>query len=433
MFGSPNLQRVPAGGGEPKPLLKLDQQRQEIRQFWPWFLPDGNHFVYLSQSTTPGKTGIYLGSLDSEQSRLLMPGDSNAIYAAPGFLLFGRQQTLLARAFDADKLEFTGDPFPLAERVGAMQVLPGSLFSVSQNGVLVSRPPLLNVVQLAWHGRNGQRLAPVGEPGEYRQMVLAPDQDRLFVERPDPKTTFRDVWMLVMASGIFSRITLTPGTDQDPVLSPNGRELFFSSNRNGRTDLYKKVIGGGEDELILSTQEAKYPEQVLKDGSILFINSNGKSIFRLPPASAGPNRKPELLFQTGFESDEPQVSPDSRWITYSSNESGRWEIYVASFPSFADKRQVSNSGGYQPKWRKDGKELFYLTQDGKLMVVEVNAGGALAAGTPKLLFQTPVKGDWRFDQYAVSGDGQRFIYGEPMEQEEKPIHVVLHWPAGVKQ
>jgi eukaryotic-like serine/threonine-protein kinase len=155
---------------------------------------------------------------------------------------------------------------------------------------------------------------------------------------------------------------------------------------------------------------------------------NGRTIFRQPPGAAA---KPEPLYQTEFDTDEPHVSPDGRWIAFASNESGRWEIYTAAFPSFSEKKQVSSGGGMNPLWRRDGRELFYLTQDGKLMTMDVKTGAAFETGPPKLLFQTSIQADPRWDRYAVSADGQKFLYGEPVESAAPPIHVVLNWAEGL--
>ncbi|MBI3665541.1 MAG: PD40 domain-containing protein, partial [Acidobacteria bacterium] len=428
------LYRVSAAGGETKPLLELDKSRREVSHSWPSFLPDGRHFLYLARSADAGKTGIYLGSLDSKETRLLVNADSNAAYAPPGFLIFSRQEILLAQPFDVRKLQVIGEPFPIAESVGRMTFIPGAHFSVSENGVLAYRSGGTSNSQFAWYNRDGKRLGSVGEPGDYRQIVLSPDGKRLAIERPDPKVGTTDLWLLELESGIMSRLTFDPANDSDPVWSSDGRRLLFSSSRKKANDLYIKVIGG-EEELLFESGEDKFAEEWSKDGSsILFISLNGKAFYRLPGPGGSPGeRKPELLLRTEFDKDEPHISPDGRWIAYNSLESGRWEVYVASFPKFTEKRQVSNAGGCQPLWRKDGKELFYLGMDGKLMAVDVKAGAGFEAGAPKVLFQTPLRADPIQNQYDVTGDGQKFILGEPIEQEVKPIKVVLNWTAGLKR
>jgi Tol biopolymer transport system component len=209
--------------------------------------------------------------------------------------------------------------------------------------------------------------------------------------------------------------------------------LVFSSNRRGgdAVDLYRKVVGGGDEELLLESEEHKYSKFWMKDGhSILFINEQGKTFYQLPLAG---DRKPLILSKSEFDRDNPHISPDGRWIAYNSLESGRWEVYIAAFPSFTEKRQVSSNGGCQPLWRKDGKELFYRTLDGKVMAVEVKGGNTLQTGAPQLLFQTaggvnPVQGE-----YSVTADGKRFLLQDPVGQGVAPITVVLNWTAGLKR
>jgi Tol biopolymer transport system component len=311
-----------------------------------------------------------------------------------------------------------------------MGLASGSAFSVSGTGVLTWRSGAASNTQIAWYTRDGKRLGPVGEPRMMRQFALSPDEKRLAVEVTDPKTTTRDIWLLELASSIFSRVTFDPASDGDPVWSPDGRELLFSSNRKGRSDLYRKLVGGPPEELLFESGEAKFAEQWLPGGSVVFVNLNGKSFFRLPLAG---DRKPILLFQSEFDKDEPHVSSDGRWIAYNSNESGRWEVYVASFPGFTERRQISTSGGCQALWRKDVKELFYLALEGKVMAVDVKAGATLETGLPRELFQVPLRVDPQIDQYAVTGDGRKFLVAENVDEGPAPMTVVLNWTAGLSR
>lgn len=428
LLGANNaLMRLSAQGGEMKPVHELDKPR-EMALGWPRFLPDGNHFLYDSFRPTGGG-GIYLASLDSKETRLLIPTDSNVNYVFPGFLLYGRQYTLLAQPFDVDKLRVTGEPIPVASQMAVMRYGPGSQYSVSQNGVLVYRGVGSADVQLAWYNRDGKRLASVGQPGAYGIITLSPDEKRVALERFDAQLRTNDLWTLELASGIFSRLTFNPADETDPVWSPDGRELVFSSTRKGATNLYRKVIGGGDEEILLDSAEQKYAKLWLKDGSILFINEQGKTFYNLPLAG---NREQVVLTRSEFDRDNPRVSPDGHWIAYNSLESGRWEVYVAAFPSFQEKRQVSGNGGCQPLWRKDGKELFYRTLEGKQMVVEVTIASKLQTGVPKLLFQTPATVNPVQSEYAVTGDGKMFLFREPVGEAATPITVVLNWSAGLK-
>jgi serine/threonine protein kinase/Tol biopolymer transport system component len=421
--------RVSATGGQPKPVLQLDKSRQESLQLWPHFLPDGRHFLYLSQSARWGKGGIYVGSLDSKEPGTRLATESNASYSQPGFLVYGRQETVLAQPFDSNKLRVTGEAVPIAEHVGRMMSVPASLFSVSENGVLVYGSPRSHRVQLAWHNRDGTRQASIGEPGIYTDLTLSPDEKRLAVGRTDPGTGKSDLWILDLVTGIMSQLTSDASIEGGAWWSPDGRELVYHSDRKGKFDLYRKAVGGSDEELVFQSGEDKWPSQWLKDGSVLFGNWGTKIFYRLPLSG---ERQPLTLFQTEFNKLSPRVSPDGRWVAYSSVESGRFEVYVAAFPSFREKRQASNGGGCQPLWRKDGKELFYLSLSlDRMMSVDVKRTSSIETGVPRALFQIPFRADQNRIQFDVTGNGRRFIFGEPVGEGNKPITVVLNWTAGL--
>ena len=435
--GYPVLYSVSAEGGVLKPILEFDKSRHEKFQWLPYFLPDGRHFVYFSGVVEAGTGGICLGSLDSPQTRKLISAESNVSYAPPGFLIYGRQETLLAQPFDPKTLQLNGDVITIAENVARAPDNPVSLFSTSNNGVLVYAAPSWPKYQLTWHDRNGRRMGSVGERGKFYGLTLSTDERRVALFRPTPPLGNFDIWILDVASGIFSRVTTHPDDDAAPVWSPNGRELLFSSLRTGELRLFRKVVGGGAEELLLNSEKDDFArkssrqvaQQWLEDGSILFLSTAGSdtSAFYLWPRAQG--RKPELLLKTEFAKDSPIVSKDGKWVAYQSNESGRMEIYVAAFPTFIEKRQVSKDGGVEARWRNDGKELFYLSLDDKVMSVDIKATNELEAGAPKMLFQTPMQQG----NYCVTGDGKRFLIGEPVEEDSKPLTVVQNWTAGLKR
>jgi dipeptidyl aminopeptidase/acylaminoacyl peptidase len=357
-------------------------------------------------------------------------GGSKVSYAGPGYLIYARRQTLMAQRFNAQSLQLTGAPAPIVEQVGQVSVIgipvPGAMYSSSQNGVLTYRASNSGRVQLAWYDRVGRHLSSIGEPGYYPQIALSPDDTRLAVERVDGET--RNLWILELASGIFSRLTFSAAGDYNPVWSPDGRALVFSAVNNGYQDLHRKALGGGEDEVVYHSAQDKGPYNWSKDGRILF--NAGRDFFQVPLAG---ERSPTPLLQSQFGKDLATVSRDGRWVAYQSTESFRWEVYVARFPSFSDRRQVSVSGGCQPLWNKDGTELFYVTLDAKLAAVAVKTGTGLETGTPHTLFQAPIRVNPNQTEYCVTGDGKRFIFREPVEASAQPITVVLNWAAGLKK
>jgi len=426
------LEQISSEGGAETRTVALDPAVRAIIAEWPQFLPDGRHYLVHLVSSDTGKNGIYVCSLDSRECRLLVSTDANPAYAAPGFVVYGRGDTLMAQAFHPNDLRVSGEPFSVAEHVGAMSFRTGRMFSVSQTGVLVYRRADSGIVQLAWYSRDGRRLGPVGEPGPYGIIRLSPDERRLAMERLDPQIRTHDIWTLELASGILTRQTFHPTDDTDPVWSPDSRELVFTSNPNGTDDLFQKLLGGSDEHLLLgATPYQKYPKFWLRDGkSILFLDTNGKEFYQLPLAG---ERKPVLLSKSEFTRDNPVLSPDEHWIAYNSLESGRWEVYIASFPAFDEKRQVSVSGGCQPLWRKDGKELFYRTLEGRMMAAEVKNGTVLQTGVPQALFQTRGRLNPIQSEYCVTGDGKRFLFREPVGESAAPITVVLNWQAGLKK
>jgi Tol biopolymer transport system component/DNA-binding winged helix-turn-helix (wHTH) protein len=434
-----SLHRVSAAGGDPTPVLEVDRSRHETGQVSARFLPDGRHFLYLSWTRGTGaeEARTYLGSMDSKEVRMLLSPGSMVTYAPPGFLIYGQQETetLLAQPFDAGTLRFTGEPFIVARQVPGDLGESASLFSVSQNGVLAYRAANSGHVQLALYSRSGQRLRSIGEPRiMYGNMAISPDAMRVALHGMDAQTRTLNIWSIELSTGIVSRMTYHPVNDVAPVWSPDGRELVFSSDRKVRTkfNLYRKVVGSAEEEQILfeSNEPPVFAQQWLKAGSILFTSGSNADFYLLPQTG---ERKPVPLLKTRFHKGAPCVSSDGHWVAYESDETGRFEIYLAAFPTFTERRPVSNGGGRQPLWRKDGKELLYLSPEGKVMSVEVKGGSRLKTGAPKALFQSPVRMDNKGPQYSVTGDSERFIIAEPVEKGKNLFTVVLNWNAVPKR
>ena len=437
------LFRVSAAGGEPAPVTRLQTGQRSHRL--PSFLPDGRHFVFFAAAT--GTPGIFLGSLDSEETKRLQAADSNAIYAPPGYLLFVRQGTLLAQAFDARKLELAGEPFPIAERVASDPANGVAAFSVSDNGVLTYRQgtAIGEGMQLAWFDRQGKQIESIGEPDPYRGVDVSPDGLRVAAHRHEGLGG--DIWLLERTRGTTSRFTFDASQDNSsPVWSPDGSQIAFGSLRGGSWGLYQKASNrAANEERLFQTDKVVMPMGWSPDGrSIVYVvldPKTGNDLWVLPLSG---DRKPVPFAQSPFTESFGQISPDGRWMAYESTETGRGEVYVRSFPSGPAKWQISTSGGNWPRWRHDGKELFYMSLDARrtLLAVDVKTNGpTFDASVPKALFDTRfvnVNHVGAYHPYAVSPDGQRFLISrragaEGDEAPPSPITVVLNWTAALRK
>ncbi len=432
---SSNLYQVSAAGGEPLPVTTLDQSRFEIAHRWPYFLPDGRHFLYFVRSSQSENGGIFVGSLDSKETKRLLPITLNAAYAPPGFLLFLQNGTLLAQPFDVKQLQLAGEPFPVAEHVHYNVGLGRGAFSVSENGVLAYYSGGAEINQPLWFDRSGKQIGSVGKAGLYFSVWLSPDEKQAAVNSVDQMAA-QDIWLFDLLRGVPSRFTTDPAGDSNPLWSPDGSRIVFSSNREGIWNLYQKIAsGGGNEEILLRSNDEKWPDDWSSDGKfIVYQSGNQKTKWDLWLLPMSGDRQPSLFLQTEFNEHQAQFSPDGKWVAYTSDESGASEVYVQTFPASGSKWRVSTSGGSQPKWRRDGRELFYIAADRDLMAVDIKLRPTFAAGVPKSLFRTRVLSLTEFrNHYAVTADGQRFLINSGLEDTTRPISVVVNWTANLKR
>jgi eukaryotic-like serine/threonine-protein kinase len=432
------LFRVSAAGGEPVAVTRLGPS--QTAHLFPYFLPDGRHFVFSIQDPTEN-SGIFASSLDSGESTRLVTADTGGLYAPPGYLIFLRDGTLLAQEFTASTLRLEGDPFSVGDKIGTdFANTPG--FSVSDTGVLSYRMgPGNQALQIAWYDRAGNSIEVVGAPGSYRGIDLSADDQRIAAHRHDGAGG--DIWLIERAPGPTSRFTFDASKDNSsPIWSPDGMRIAFSSLRNRKWGVYVKASNGtGDEELLLEANTPTIPMSWSSDGrSIVYVTQNqSRDMFVLPVSG---ERKPAAVVPTQFDESHGQVSPDGKWIAYESSETGQMEIYVRSFPSGDGKWQISAGGGYWPKWRRDGKELFYVNKAvaGKLVAVDIKAVGVtLQPASPKALFDFSSVGalphSFVYHTYAVSADGQRFLIPRPVsgsgDETASPITVVFNWTAAL--
>jgi Tol biopolymer transport system component len=433
------LMRVSARGGTPTPATHLAAGQANHR--WPEFLPDGRRFIFFSFAGRPDTNGVFLGSLDGREPIRLLPAETAALFAPPNTLLVVRQGVLRAMQFDPDRGAIRGEEVPMANVVGTDYTVQRSPLSVSRTGVLAYRTGGGQRRQLVWVDRNGRQLGPVGSADDsgIADPGLDPSGRLVVVHRFVGGKG--DVWVMDPQRGIATRLTFDPTLANNPVWSADGRRVFFLSTREGAANLFEQAAGGvGEEHLML--RNAGTPLSASSDGRfILYMRTDpttGDDIWALP--LVGDDRKPFPVLQTAADERAAEFSPDSRWLAYESNESGRFEIYIRSFPAAGAKGQVSTNGGTQPRWRHDGKELYYLAPDGHLTAVAISAsadGETLDASVPVPLFLTRLASGGGVvpsrSQYAVAPDGRFLMNTVFDEASAPPITIVLNWQAGLKK
>jgi dipeptidyl aminopeptidase/acylaminoacyl peptidase len=403
------------------------------------FLPDGRHFLFAVRGHAEQR-GIYTGSLDGKTQKLLPGIDSSALYVA-GYLLYLEGNTLVGRAFDADRLELKGQPFAVAERVGHSSKGDGA-FSVSGTGVLAHAGSMLRLGRLTWFDRGGNPLNSPSPDGDYPDFRLSPDEKTLAVTLADPRTGTTDIWLTDLARGSTSRLTSGSFLNANLVWSPDGARILFRSNREGSLNEFYQIsaAGGGNEEPVLlgAAQRAAglIPNNVVASDwspdakNVVFSAIEPLNHLWLLPLDS---RKPVRFSRGASDEIQANFSPDGRFVAYASNESGKYEVQVRTFPLSDRKWTVSTNGGYEPRWRGDGREIYYFSDDRKLMAVSVDAGPLF--GVPKALFQTRASGmNALRTNYVPSRDGQRFLVNtQTGDQAQTPITVVLNWTAGIKK
>ena len=434
--------RVAASGGVPERVTTLNADRQEVTHRWPCFLPDGKHFFFMASplGIVSPENSIYVGSLDGKETKLMFHGSSPIAYAM-GHALYIEDKVLMARPFDPTKLDFIGDAIPLAENIQFNPIISNGVFSASQNGVLLyQQGSFTSSASLLMFDREGRQLSSIGDPGAYTGPRLSPDGKRLLYVQIDPSGGKNDLWIRDLASGQL-RLLASNQRPLGPAWSPDGQRVAYSGVKGRVPAIYVKPANtvGAEQEVWRLTDSFVYSIDWTSDGKFLIftelLSSTGKSrLAKLPTAgNAGPI---SVLEASGANFGYARVSPDGKWIAYRTDESGTDEIYVSSFPNVAGKLQVSVAGGSMPCWSGDGKELYYLTPENKLMAAELKeANGLLQVVATKTLFQTaaaPTRTGG--SPYDVTPDGKRFLVDtQTSDQTSALLNVVENWTAELKK
>ena len=432
LFGSSKgLFRVSAEGGKPEALTTLE--KGETGHYWPHFLPDGRHYVYLAWSAEAGSRALYTATLDSKERTRLMTAESNVVYAEPGFLTYHREATLFARPFDPDRLTFTGDDVQIAGGLSYNPATGRGNFDVSQRDALVyfqgdagggaaaGRGQTGPTVQFGWVTRTGQQIGPAGVAGVYGDMDLSPDGRFVAVTRQDGPAT--DIWVIDwQRAAVATRLTLDPGDDINPVWSHDSSRVAFTTYRKGNADIYVKNANGvGDETPLLESSNNEIIEAWSRDGryiAYLFGGAdNVQDIYAMPLFG---DKKPFRVVWGPFQKNEPQFSYDGKWLAYTSNESGTFQVYVISFPALDQRLQITMAGGGQPRWRQDGRELYYRGLDNRIMAVDFTPGPKIESGAPRFLFSPVMRADNTINptrhMLAASPDGQRFLLRIPIVQ-----------------
>ncbi|MGH9368648.1 MAG: protein kinase domain-containing protein, partial [Thermoanaerobaculia bacterium] len=418
------ISRVPAAGGTPETLIEGDASRGEMRLNWPWFLPDGKRFLYVLKLRDGG--GKIMLWEPGKPPRALLPVVSAVQYIEPGYLVFAREGVLLAQRFDWRKGTLTGEPFSIAERVAYFLTSGHASFAVSQSGTLAYQSHD-SVSRIVWLDRAGRELGTVGPPGNYFNLSVAPDGRRLFYDRTQPGIGTFDVWSFDLERQVEGRVTSSPLTEFAATELPGRRDIVYSSSRGGQPQLYRlDPASGREEQLAPGSGTFQIAQDVSPDGSTLvYVERTPQSpfdIWTLPLSGAG---KPTPLLQSPFSKSEVRFSRDGRFLSFISDESGRLEAYVMPYPGPGERIRVSTGGARLARWSRDGRELFYLSLDRRLMSVPVRTGPSLQLGTPVELFALSGRPWINFE---TAPDGKRFLASVPdVIAGEQPLTVVLNW------
>ena len=429
---SDSIRQVPAAGGTPQAATKIDREAKENFCAWPTFLPDGEHFLYLAGLDTASAFVLKVGSVRTLESKVLGSVDARVEYSASGHLVYISNSVLVAHPFDVRRLEFTGEPVPLANEVST--VGERSLISVSDNGTMVyQRGEAAGSQRMVWFTRSGDSVGFVGAAEAVSNPALSPDGSRLAYAMAEA-TNIADIWVWDLKRDVRSRLTFGPGINQWPLWSPDGSRIYFAADRGANRffEMVHNANGTGSDEKVasLDTSDMAFTD-IARDGrtGIAFVTKGG------PPDLVQVNlgdTSVTVLVATPFTEQRGTLSPDGKYLAYQCDESGGHEIYVRELGPSGGKWQVSASNGRAPVWRADGRELFYLTPDFDFMAVPIDYTKGFEIGTAQKLFNR--RYDWQLQAslrpYTVTADGQRILMVVPSEQSSSAEFIVVqNWPA----
>ncbi len=426
LSASGGIHRVSAAGGTLRQVTFPDASRKENSHRWPSFLPDGKHFLFVIIHVFDEDNTTYIGSVDDTSRTALITSEANVVFAYPSNILFLRNRTLMSQAFDPAAKMLIGDPRPMMVNVGFVPRLALGDFSYSKAGILTTGGGRSVNRQYGWFDRSGKQSGSACPPGNYFDIALSPDGDRAAVQRSDVQTGNSDIWIVDLQRSLISRLTFEPAVEDDPAWSADGKDVYYSNAKEGTYNIYRKAANGvGSPRVVTRPGAPQRPADWSRDGKYLLFETDapraGYDIWVLP---ADTTEKPFPFLATPFTETYPRFSPDGNWVAYASDESGRSEIYVQSFPMSGGRWQVSTNGGSQPRWRQDGRELFYVSSDLMLMAIEIGSGSKFEYGQPVPLFKTRIDDFGAPSRYVPVQNGQKFLINIPVDEElANPITV----------
>ena len=425
------IERVAEAGGQSVALPHLTSKSGDLFR-WPTFLPDGKRFLFYRLASDSGRAGLSAASLDSQETSRVVASDSGAAFVSTGHLLYRVGDRLMSQGFDSRSLEVAGEPVPFVEDVwwDGISTL-ATAFSASSDGIVAYQTGGLSSTRLLWHDRAGRELGTVGPPGAYLEPALSPDGRSLAVGRTERNSRGPAVWTVDLERGSSSKFFASGAyiAAATPLWSPDGRRLVSAAFPSG--EVYVRDSRAADPERVLYKANAFTPlDDWSRDGRLLFYEAIDWPTFRFDVGVRDLEKGTDRLVLDGkFNESGARLSPDGRWLAYQADESGTWEVYVRSFPESSLRRQVSTNGGSQPRWRGDGRELFYVSDDRKVMSVDVRPGAEIETSAPRPLFQTRILPVVEArNHYDVSADGQRFLVNSRrLEDASLPINVVVGW------
>jgi Tol biopolymer transport system component len=418
------IQRVATSGGSPEKVVHPDRSRGAARAFWPSYLPDGKRYLYLLRYVD-GRGELMIGE-PGKPARSVTAMQSRTQYVDPGYLVFAREGALLAQRFDSKSGRVTGEPVSVAEHVRYMTSNFSASFAASRAGTIVYQSGESRQ-RLAWFDRTGRELATVGIPGIYQRLAVSRDARRILFDRRETQLGTWDIWSLDLGRATETPITSTPETEALPVWLPDGN-IAYSVVRGGPPHMVRRNLASGKEEDILPSGKFQIVQDVSPDGKTLLYAERGENgvfdLYTIPLAGGRPS--PFVVSAVGKE--EARFSPDGNFVALTSRESGRAEIYVTAYPGPGERIRISTGGAANPRWNPNGRELFYVSYDDRLMSVPVRTRPSLELGSPVAVF--PIAGKWGWLSFEVAPDGGRFLAVVPeVVGDELPLTVVANWTA----